>query len=105
MSALDDALAALFDCAPRTLRRADHLTTRIGADDQGCFDEACDRADCGDRIRCETCDTIDNVRAMVSACAWCGSSALIREPRSQAWEDLPHADSLRAANAAHEARR
>ena len=40
----------------------------------------------------------------VTRCPHCDRT-LTRETRSTSWADLPHADVLRAANAAHEARR
>jgi hypothetical protein len=66
----------------------------------------CDRDDCGDEIMCEACGGRDDVAPLDGwYCAQCGGKRPMRVARSTAWRDLPHADSLRTANAAHEARR
>ena len=97
---LHDALAALFDCAPKCDVCEDHAATRGDSDTRLCDREACNTVEvcvaCGSR---NYCGTVDHPR-----CAYCGAT-VVRVVDRSCIEDLPHADSLRAANAAHEAQR
>ena len=94
------ALRALYDLAPKCDACGEHIATR-----EGSRSHACDRADCGDRMRCPMCLARYDVRDHDDAgCVLCGYSGAVREPRVPSWRDLPHAAALRAANAAHEAR-
>lgn len=94
-----EALRALYDLAPRCDVCEEHRATREGE-----RVHVCDRADCGDCMRCPLCHGGYDVGDGAEGCVWCGYSGAVREPRSTAWRDLPHAAALRAANAAHEAR-
>ena len=97
---LDDALAALFDCAPKC-DRCDHVATRGDSDARRCDRDECNTVEvCGDCGCRDYCGTVEHPR-----CAECGSTSVRREVDHTTLEDLPHADALRAANAAHEARR
>jgi len=101
--ALHDALAALFDRASKCDACREHVAVRRGEDIFTGGHHVCDREACGEWMRCDHCaETYDVGHA--TRCPQCDRS-LTREPRSTAWRDLPHADSLRAANAAHEVRR
>jgi hypothetical protein len=72
----------------------------------GPADAVCDRADCGDHLRCVRCAKADSVGALDEwRCVRCGSTLPPRREPAMAWRDLPHAEVLRAANAAREARR
>jgi hypothetical protein len=71
-----EALAALYDIAARCDVCDDHVATREPATRIACRWRVCDRGACTARFS----------RAMM-------------------WRDLPHAEVLRAANAAREARR
>jgi hypothetical protein len=105
VSALNAALAALFDLAPKCDACREHVAVQRGEDIFTGGHHVCDREACGEWMRCEHCaETFDVDVCGVSRCPHCDRS-LTREPRSTAWRDLPHADSLRAANAAYEARR
>ena len=101
MTSLHDALAALFDCAPKCDACEDHVATRR--------DRAvrrCDRDECNTAEVCGACGCRDYYgTAENPRCAACGSTSVRRTIDRDALEDLPHSDSLRAANAAHEARR
>ncbi len=99
-----EALAALYDIAHPCHVCEEHRATRegIGARLQRWL--ICDRADCGDEIECVACGARDDVCPLDGwYCAQCGGTRPRRVPRSTAWRDLPHAEVLRAANAAREA--
>ena len=100
-TSLHDALAALFDCAPKCDVCEDHAATR-GDDDT----RLCDRETCNTVEACAACGSRDAVGPVEHLrCALCGATGARREPLVAAPVDRDHADSLRAANAAHEARR
>lgn len=101
MSALHDALAALFDLAPKCDVCEEHVATR-GDDDT----RLCDRETCNAVEACAACGCRDATGPDDQLrCALCGSLNARSVPLVASPVDLPHADSLRAANAAHEARR
>lgn len=105
-TSLHDALAALFDLALKCHVCEEHVSTREGSDGRFGRWLVCDRDDCGAEIMCVACGGRDDVAPLDGwYCAQCGDKRPMRVPRSTAWRDLLHADSLRAANAAHEARR
>lgn len=100
MSALNAALAALYDCAPKC-DECDHVATRGDSSAR-----RCDRDECNTAEVCGVCGCRDYYGTPESPrCGACGSTSVRRVPDRDALADLPHADSLRAANAAHEARR
>ena len=101
MTSLHDALAALFDCATKCDVCEDHAATRGDNDTRLCDREACNTVEVCDA--CGSRDTIGPVEHL--RCALCGATNARRAPIVEAPVDIPHADSLRAANAAHEARR
>ena len=93
-------LAALFDCAPKCYQ-CDRVATRGDSGARRCDRDECNTVEvCGDCGCRDYCGTVEHPR-----CAECGSTSVRREVDHTTLEDLPHADSLRAANAAHEARR
>jgi hypothetical protein len=95
-----EALAALYDVAPKCDVCEEHVATR----DSGPDDAVCDRADCGDHLRCVRCATADSVGALDGwLCVWCGSTLPPRREPAKRWCDREHAEVLRAANAAREA--
>lgn len=98
-----EALAALYYYAPKCRVCAEYLATRKAP---LCV-LTCDRLDCGDANECLACGRLSTVsfRKVNAApvCSWCHCGEVRRVPLSVEWEDLPHASSLRAANAAHEA--
>ena len=100
---LHAALAALYDRARKCDACRDHVAVRRGDDRFTGGHEVCDREACGEWMRCEHCAETFDV-GHVTRCPHCDRT-LTRETRSTSWADLPHADVLRAANAAHEARR
>ena len=107
MSALHDALAALFDCAPKCDVCEEHVATRGDYHiARICDTRICDREACNTVDVCVACGSRDSVGPVEHLrCALCGATNARRAPIVEAPVDLPHADSLRAANAAHEARR
>lgn len=104
---LTEALAALYVYGPKCDACKEHGRTRRGEDWIGCGHEVCDRADCGDMIACDACGQSSPVprdgEPMRCGECECDCADVRRVPRSTAWRDLPHAATLRAANAAHEA--
>jgi len=101
VSALHDALAALFNCAPKCDVCEDHVATR-GDDDT----RLCDREACNTVEVCGACGCRDAAGpAEHLRCALCGATNARHAPIVEAPVDLPYAEALRAANAAHEARR
>jgi hypothetical protein len=100
---ITEALAALYALAPKCDVCEEHVATRAPDGPQR-GGRMCDRADCIDYIRCVRCNATDAVGALDGwYCVWCGGKEYARVPRSATWRDLPHAEALRAANAAHEA--
>jgi len=69
-----EALAALYDIAPKCDVCEEHVATREPATRIACRWRVCDRGACSARFS-----------------------------RATAWRDLPHAEALRAASAAREA--
>lgn len=101
---MSEALAALYDLAQPCHVCEEHRATREGY--AGCSRWlVCDRADCGEVLECVACGEWSPVPRDGSppCCLGCGCGEVHRAPRSTAWSDLPHASSLRAANAAHKA--
>jgi hypothetical protein len=97
---LADALAVVYHSAAKCDVCREYVATRAGYDDiRGWI--VCDRADCGEPIECVASNTPHDPPQghRAASCAWCGSTR--RVPRSPSWQELPHAATLRAANAAH----
>lgn len=101
MTTMHDAMTALYECAPKCDRCEEHAATRGDA-----HARRCDRDDCNTVEVCGACGCRDYVGTEEHPrCADCGATAVRREVDRAMMTDLPHADVLRAANAAHEARR
>ena len=103
---ITEALAALYDIASRCDACGDHVATRRGEDHRRYW-FICDDANCAESLMCDACPSRSLVPrdGSTPCCDLCGSVDVRRVPRSTAWRDLPHAEVLRAANAAREARR
>jgi len=105
---MHDALTALFECASKCAMCEDHAATRVGKRGKDGARLSCDRTDCGDVLECVSCGCLSLVQyAKGYECSEmdCNGTVARRVPWCDEWADLPHADVLRAANAAHEARR
>ena len=107
MSALNAALAALFIYAPKCDVCEEHVATRGDSHNARiCDTRLCDREACNAVDVCAACGSRDSVGPVEHLrCALCGAKGARREPLVAEPVDFDHADSLRAANAAHEARR
>jgi hypothetical protein len=104
VTTMHDALTALFALARKCDVCEVHARTRRGSG-HGETHSVCDRDECGHVVKCLRCGGADEDQPLAGrVCPFCGHRESARVPRSEAWADLPHADVLRAANAAHEVR-
>lgn len=95
VTSLHESLDALFALAPKCDVCNEHVATTGDS-----AARRCDRDACNEELVCDGCKVVNSPHC--SRCAYCAST-VDREVRRLL--DLPYADTLRAANAAYEAKR